>query len=50
MLSSDWGYDETPGLGKTVWFTLDLPAASSGDDVEGAHAPRGHASERQTIS
>ncbi len=49
MLSGGWGYDETPGSGKTVWFTLDLPAASS-DDVEGAHAPRGHASERQTIS
>ncbi|MGN6870031.1 MAG: ATP-binding protein [Solirubrobacteraceae bacterium] len=50
MLSSDWGYDKTPGSGKTVWFMLDLTAASSGDDVEGAHAPRAHARERPTVS
>jgi anti-sigma regulatory factor (Ser/Thr protein kinase) len=46
MLATEWGYENLPGGGKTVWFTLDISAGSPADEMHHARERADRAPER----
>ena len=49
-LSTDWGYEQSADIGKTVWFTLDIRAAAPAGDVDTAPEPAEYGMEQAVVS